>query len=83
MKPGAPFAAAFMAGSDGYEVADAVSPAAAITFPAVPITPDDVTTHLTALGVHELSVELLKTSHRVRDGYAGMIVATGFASNRR
>jgi NNMT/PNMT/TEMT family len=83
LKPGAPFAAAFMAGSDGYEVADAVAPAAAITFPAVPITPDDVTTHLTALGVHELSVELLKTSHRVRDGYAGMIVATGFASNRR
>jgi hypothetical protein len=28
-------------------------------------------------------VELVKTSHQVRDGYAGMIVATGFASNRR
>jgi hypothetical protein len=76
LKPGAPFAAAFMAGSDGYEVADTV-------FPAVPITSDDVIWHLTALGVRELSVELLKTSHRVRDGYAGMIVATGFASNRR
>jgi NNMT/PNMT/TEMT family len=76
LKPGAPFAAAFMAGSNGYEVADAV-------FPAVPITPDDVTRHLTALGVRDPSVELLKTSHRVRDGYAGMIVATGFASSRR
>jgi hypothetical protein len=82
LKPGAPFAAAFMAGSDGYEVADAVSPAEPITFPAVPITPDDVARHLTALGVGELRVELLKTSHRVRDGYAGMIVATGFASDR-
>jgi hypothetical protein len=76
LKPGAPFAAAFMAGSDGYEVADTV-------FPAVPITSDDVRWHLTSLGVSEPSVELLKTSHRVRDGYAGMIVATGFASNRR
>jgi NNMT/PNMT/TEMT family len=76
LKPGAPFAAAFMAGSDGYEVADTV-------FPAVPITSDDVMWHLDALGVREPSVELLKTSHRVRDGYAGMIVATGCASNRR
>ena len=38
--------------------------------------------HLTALGVREPSVELLKTSHRVREGYAGMIVATGFAVPR-
>jgi NNMT/PNMT/TEMT family len=75
LKPGAPFAAAFMAGSDGYKVADTV-------FPAVPIAPGDVMRHLTALGVCEQSVELLKTSHRVRDGYTGMIVATGFTSNR-
>jgi hypothetical protein len=75
LKPGAPFAAAFMAGSDGYEVADTV-------FPAVPITSDDVLWHLDSLGVREPSVELLKTSHRVRDGYTGMIVATGFARNR-
>jgi hypothetical protein len=76
LKPGAPFAAAFMAGSDGYEVADTL-------FPAVPITPDDVTRLLSALGVRGQRVELLKTTHRVRDGYAGMVVATGFASNRR
>jgi hypothetical protein len=61
-----------MAGSDGYEVAGTA-------FPAVPITPDDVTRLLAALGVREQSVELLNTRHRVRDGYAGMIVATGFA----
>jgi NNMT/PNMT/TEMT family len=73
LKPGAPFAAAFMAGSDGYEVAQTV-------YPAVPINSDDVMWHLSALGVGEPSVELLRTSHRVRDGYEGMIVATGFAS---
>jgi len=83
LKPGAPFAAAFMAGSKGYDVEDTVSPAVPITFPAVPITPDDVTEHLTSLGVRELSLELPRTSHRVRDGYAGMIIATGFASSRR
>jgi NNMT/PNMT/TEMT family len=73
LKPAAPFAAAFMAGSAGYEVAGNV-------FPAVPITRDDVEQHLTELGVREPRVEMLKTSHRVREGYAGMIVATGFAA---
>jgi NNMT/PNMT/TEMT family len=76
LKPGAPFAAAFMAGSAGYEVAGTV-------FPAVPITRDDVERHLTELGVREPNVELLETQPEVRDGYTGMIVATGFASNRR
>ena len=76
LKPGAPFAAAFMAGSAGYEVADTV-------FPAVPINRHDVERHLTELGVREPSVELLETEPEVRDGYTGMIVATGFASNRR
>jgi hypothetical protein len=76
LKPDAPFAAAFMAGSGGYEVAGT-------DFPAVPITRDDVERHLTELGVREPSVELLETKPEVRDGYTGMIVATGFASNRR
>ena len=40
LKPDAPFAAAFMAGSAGYEVAGTA-------FPAVPITRDDVEQHLT------------------------------------
>jgi hypothetical protein len=74
LTPGAPFAAAFMAGSNGY-------PVDGTHFPALPIEGDDVGRHLAALGVHELSVDLLETSHRVRDGYAGMIVATGFASD--
>ncbi len=72
LKPGAPFAAAFMAGSDGYEVARTV-------YPAVPITTDDVRRHLTELGAGDLSVEMPETEHRVRHGYTGMIVATGFA----
>jgi hypothetical protein len=76
LKPDAPFAAAFMAGSAGYKVAGTV-------FPAVPITRDDVEQHLTELGVREPNVELLETGPGVRDGYTGMIVATGFASNRR
>jgi NNMT/PNMT/TEMT family len=75
LTPGAPFAAAFMAGSDGY-------PVDGTHFPALPIKPDDVSRHLIELGVREPSVDLLDTSYRVRDGYAGMIVATGFASDQ-
>jgi hypothetical protein len=70
LKPGAPFATAFMAGSHGY-------PVAGRKFPALPITTEDVREHFTALGASDLSVELLQTTHRVRDGYTGMIVATG------
>lgn len=75
LTPGAPFATAFMAGSDGY-------PVDGTHFPALPIKPDDVRRPLTELGVREPNVDLLDTSYRVRDGYAGMIVATGFASNQ-
>lgn len=76
LTPGAPFAAAFMAGSKGY-------PVDGTRFPALPIDPDDVRQHLTELGVREPSVELLDTEPEVRDGYNGMIVATGYASDRR
>jgi hypothetical protein len=75
LTPGAPFAAAFMAGSDGYAVNGT-------RFPALPIKPDDVRRHLIELGVREPSVDLLDTKPGVRDGYAGMIVATGFASDQ-
>jgi hypothetical protein len=75
LTPGAPFAAAFMAESDGY-------PVDGTQFPALPIKPDDVREHLTKLGVREPEVDLLDTSYRVRDGYAGMIVATGFTSDQ-
>jgi hypothetical protein len=64
-----------MAGSDGYPVADT-------RFPALPITTGDVERHFTELGASGLSVELLRTEHRVRPGYEGMIVATGFTRGR-
>lgn len=72
LKPGAPFATAFMAGSDGY-------PVAGTQFPALPITPRDVRQRFTELGASKLNVKLLRTKPLVRDGYEGMIVATGFA----
>jgi hypothetical protein len=74
LTPGAPFAAAFMAGSDGY-------PVKGTRYPALPISLADVTWQLKELGADELSVNLLETKRRVRDGYAGMIVATGFAGH--
>jgi hypothetical protein len=75
LTPGAPFAAAFMAGSGGY-------PVGGTHFPAVAIRPADVQWHLAELGVRELSVDLLDTRLRVRDGWAGMIIATGLASGQ-
>jgi hypothetical protein len=75
LKPGAPFATAFMAGSHGY-------PVAGTRYPALPITPDDVKLHFTQLGAGEVSVEPLRTEHRVRPGYEAMIVATGFTRGR-
>jgi hypothetical protein len=70
LQPHSPFAATFMAGSHGYSVDDK-------PFPALSITPDDVTEQFKKLGVSELSVELLETEKRVREGYTEMIVATG------
>jgi NNMT/PNMT/TEMT family protein len=75
LQPGAPFAAAFMAGSEGY-------PVAGTPFPALQITTDDVKDRFTELGVSELSVDLNQTPDRVRPGYQGMIVATGIVGGR-
>jgi hypothetical protein len=75
LEPGSPFATAFMADSAGYAVDGT-------TFPALRIKVDDVAKRFSELGVSELSVELNRTPHRVRDGYAGMIVATGIVGPR-
>jgi hypothetical protein len=75
LQPAAPFAATFMAGSDGY-------PVDGIDFPALHITPDDITQSFTELGASQLSVELTRTTHKVREGYKGMIVATGIVGGR-
>lgn len=75
LQPGAPFAAAFMEGSDGY-------PLAGTNFPALQITPADVAKCLTDLRVSKLSVEQAKTPVPVREGYEGMIVATGIVDGK-
>ena len=76
LTPSAPFAAAFMEGSTGYAV-DGTA------YPALAITPKDVRDHLVQLGVPKPTVTRLKTRHRVRHGYEGMIVATGYTGNAR
>jgi NNMT/PNMT/TEMT family protein len=70
LEPGAPFAAAFMAGSEGY-------PVAGEWYPALGVTSDDVKKRFTEHGVSALSVTRTETRPGVRPGYTGMIVATG------
>jgi len=69
LKPGAPFAAAFMRESRGYRVAG-------IDFPAVSITPVDVEHRLEPL-VDYLEVHPVVSSKPLREGYKGMILALG------
>lgn len=70
LRPGAPFAAAFMKNSLGYNVGTH-------RFPAVAITEDEVENCLAGktedLRIHRLG----KTSDPLRDGYDGMILAIG------
>jgi len=74
LEPGSPFAAAFMSGSKGYSVDD-------VTYPAMPVTADDVSEHFTRRRVSELSIKEFEPSQLVRDGYEGMIVATGITGD--
>jgi hypothetical protein len=75
LQPGSPFAAAFMKDSAGYEVSG-------ISFPALRVSPDDVTKCFSDLGATDLNVYLNETQDRVREGYEGMIVATGIVGGR-
>lgn len=72
LEPGAPFAAAFMADSHKYEVGGEV-------FPATPVTVADVTASLAGRATDFL-VKPIEAEPNVREGYSGMIVATGFAA---
>ncbi|GAA3953275.1 SCO2525 family SAM-dependent methyltransferase [Actinoplanes auranticolor] len=69
LKPKAPFAAAFMRNSSGYRVGSS-------SFPACSVDEDDVRAALAPVagGVTIQTVE----SKSLRDGYCGMMVATGF-----
>lgn len=70
LRPGAPFAAAFMENSVGYSVG-------ARQFPAVAITKDDVECRL-AGDVKNLSIYRIGLTNKpLRVGYGGMILATG------
>lgn len=72
LRPGAPFAAAFMKGSRGYQV-DTES------YPAVAIDTDRVKSCLAGVAYdYEIRViELYETDEPLREGYDGMILATG------
>jgi hypothetical protein len=76
LRPGAPFAAAFMLGSKGYRVGDVV-------FPAVSISERDVRDTLEPLvsvrGPGRLKVEQIETTVPLRNGYGGMLLALGTA----
>jgi hypothetical protein len=71
----APFAAAFMAGSEGYGVGRT-------SFPALGVSRDDVESCMHELGARKLTVTQIEVPPGVRPGYTGMIVATGLAGGR-
>ncbi|ADD40871.1 SCO2525 family SAM-dependent methyltransferase [Stackebrandtia nassauensis] len=70
--PGAPFAAAFMKESHGYRVDDTA-------FPAVAINSSHVAQCFQGITSEVLTTEVT-FEHPLRDGYDGMIVATGLIS---
>lgn len=75
--PGAPFAAAFMAGSKGYQVGGEA-------YPALSIDADDAERALTAAGAAEVKIAYFDRDEvpLVRPDYDGMILATGIAGGR-
>jgi hypothetical protein len=75
LRPGAPFAAAFMENSSGYDVGS-------LRFPAVAVRTADVENCLSPLAhdVRTLTVARLKDR---RDGYDGMILALGKAGRAK
>ncbi|HKT02423.1 MAG TPA: SCO2525 family SAM-dependent methyltransferase [Rugosimonospora sp.] len=71
LRPGAPFAAAFMHNSKGYRVGE-------IDFPAVPVSTTHVRQCVADAGrIHEL-YEIDKGDKPLRDDYDGMILVTGW-----
>jgi hypothetical protein len=71
LKPGAPFAAAFMADSKGYRVDRT-------RFPAVAVGVTDVEDCLSVVA-ENLAIDIVETKTPLRRGYGGMILATGVA----
>jgi hypothetical protein len=73
LKPGAPFAAAFMRNSLGYQVG-------AQWFPAVSIVESDIR-RLLYDGTVDLRIHLISSREPIRHGYDGMILVTGTRGN--
>lgn len=73
LNEGAPFAAAFMINSDGYEVDG-------VFFPAVKIYEDDVVRSLASIA-YDVAIHEIVTDIPLRDG-VGMLLATGRAAGR-
>ncbi|WP_052371972.1 SCO2525 family SAM-dependent methyltransferase [Amycolatopsis taiwanensis] len=73
LRPGAPFAIAFMAHSTGYQVADN-------HFPAIAISIDDVLRCLFRRADDVVVQHTVAGGNPLRDGYGGMIVACGRAA---
>lgn len=73
LKPGAPFAAAFMADSEGYKVDNT-------QFPAVAVDITDVEDCLSVV-CDVIDIDLVETKKPLRRGYGGMILATGVATS--
>jgi len=69
LKPGAPFAAAFMWESKGYRIGS-------IDFPAVSIQPVDIQ-HYLERRIDDLRVTSVASTTPLREGYKGMILALG------
>lgn len=72
LKPGAPFAAAFMKNSAGYAVNGQ-------RFPAVAVDENDVEKYLSKLECESLEVSPIPSVTPLRTGYEGMILALGRA----
>jgi hypothetical protein len=75
LKQGSPFAAAFMRHSVGYQVNR-------VRFPAVAVDEDQVGGCLDSVA-YDVTVTVIPSgSNPLRDGYDGMILATGYASGK-
>lgn len=70
LKPGAPFAAAFMRNSQGYPVGPDV-------FPAVAITESDVRECVLDAAGKDIQIRNIASDTPLRDGYSGMMFVTG------
>ncbi len=73
LRPGAPFAAAFMENSQGYRVGGT-------WFPSVAVTADDIGASLARLA-HSVGIQRISTATPLREGYDGMVLALGYASH--